>query len=48
MIENVMKRRFTDDWKVLSEIGVPFLDDGTETGDFNAEFSKVKVGPTFE
>ena len=43
-----MKRQFPDDWKILTEIGVPFLDDGTETEDFNAEFSKVKIVPTFE
>ena len=48
MIENIMRKRFPDDWKVLTEVGVPFVDDGIETIDGSGEFQKVKVVPTFE
>ena len=42
-----MREKFPDDWKVLTELGVPFMDDGTETLDGGGEFSKVKIVPTF-
>ena len=47
MIENIMRENFLDDWKILTEIGVPFLDDGTETLDGDGDFNKVKIVPTF-
>ena len=48
MIEKVMRENYPQDWKVLTEMGVPFLDDGTETLDGDGEFNKVKIVPTFE
>ena len=48
MIEKIMKENFYEDWKVLTEIGVPFMDDGSETIDGYGDFSKVQVVPTFE
>ena len=48
MIEKVMREKFPDDWKVLTEMGVPFLDDGTETLDGYGEFYKVNIVPNFE
>ena len=47
MIESIMRENFPDEWKVLTEIGVPFLDDGTETLDGDGDFNKVKIVPTF-
>ena len=47
MIEKIMRKNFFDEWKVLTELGVPFLDDGTETLDGSGEFNKVKIVPTF-
>ena len=47
-IESVMKQQFPEDWKVLTEVGVPFLDDGTEVIDGTGDFNKVKIVPTFE
>ena len=47
MIEKIMRENFSDEWKVLTELGVPFLDDGTETLDGSGEFNKVKIVPTF-
>ena len=47
MIEKIMRKNFSDEWKVLTELGVPFLDDGTETLDGSGEFNKVKIVPTF-
>ena len=43
-----MKQQFPEDWKVLTEVGVPFLDDGTEIIDGTGDFNKVKIVPTFE
>ena len=43
-----MKKQFPQDWKVLTENGVSFLDDGTENIDGMGEFNKVKIVPTFE
>ena len=42
-----MKEKFPKDWKLLTDIGVPFMDDGTETLDGMGEFNKVKIVPTF-
>ena len=40
-----MKERFHDEWKILSETGVVFIDENVdEFGDFN----KVHIAPTFE
>ena len=43
-----MRNQFPEEWKTLTEVGVPFLDDGTETIDGNGDFNKVKIVPTFE
>ena len=45
MIEKVMKERFNEDWKVLSETPVVFMD---ENVDAFGEFNKVRIAPTFE
>ena len=45
MIEKVMKERFHEEWKILSETPVVFMDENIDAfGDFN----KVRIAPTFE
>ena len=45
MIEKVMKERFHEEWKILSETAVVFMDENVDAfGDFN----KVRIAPTFE
>ena len=45
MIEKVMKEHFNEEWKVLSETPVVFMDENVDAfGDFN----KVRIAPTFK
>ena len=45
MVERVMKEKFHDEWAILSETGVVFMDKNYDQfGDFN----KVNIAPTFE
>ena len=40
-----MKERFDEEWKVLSEAPVVFMDENLDAfGDFN----KIRIAPTFE
>jgi hypothetical protein len=45
MVESVMKERHYEEWKILSETQVVFIDENVDAfGDFN----KVRIAPTFE
>ena len=45
MVEKVMKERHYEEWKILSETLVVFIDENVDAfGDFN----KVRIAPTFE
>ena len=45
MVEHVMKQYYYEDWKILSENPVVFIDENEDAfGDFN----KVRIAPTLE
>ena len=45
MVERIMKKRYYEEWKILSETRVVFIDENVDAfGDFN----KVRIAPTFE
>ena len=45
MIEKVMKEKHPEEWKILCETDVVFID---ENEDAFGNFNKVRIAPTFE
>ena len=45
MVEHVMKKYYYEEWKILSENPVVFID---ENADAFGDFNKVRIAPTLE